>query len=181
MQRHEGGLLDNAPDALVYQRYAPALFAYMYRQTASREDAEDILLEVFLAALERGDFLTASEKEQQAWLWRVARNKVADHYRRFICHPSISLKEVTETIDEDEEMAPEQVALRQEEYARLHTTLKELSPLQQEVLQLRFGHGLTCPEIALVVEKSEGAVRMLLSRTLKQLRSIYTKQEEGTL
>ena len=63
---------------------------------------------------------------------------------------------MTETIDEDEEMAPEQVALRQEEHARLHTTLKELSPLQQEVLQLRFGHDLTCPEIALVVEKSEG-------------------------
>ncbi|GAC1618433.1 MAG: hypothetical protein NVS4B7_10730 [Ktedonobacteraceae bacterium] len=137
-----------------------------------------MLLEVFLAVLERKNFSTIGEKEQQAWLWRVARNKVADHYRRFMRHPSVSLIEAAATIDENEDMAPEQVALKQEEYAHLHTNLKELSDPQQEVLRLRFGHGLTCAEIALVLEKSEGAVRMLLSRTLKLLRILYTKQQE---
>ncbi len=181
MQQHEFILHDDSPGAALYQRYAPGIFAYLYRETSSREDAEDILLEVFLAALERENFLAASEKEQQAWIWRVAHNKVADHFRRFARHPSVSLQQVMETLYGNEDMAPEQVTLKQEEYARLYATVKELSELQQEVLLLRFGHGLSCAEIAPVLEKSEAAVRMLLSRTLKLLRVIYKKQEEGTL
>ena len=175
MQQQGRVLTDGVQAEGLYRRYAPTLFAYLYRQTVSREDAEDLLLEIFLAALERKNFTTLGEKEQMAWLWSVARNKVADHYRRFTRHPSIPLKQVEETLYVNEERAPEQIALRQEEYAQLRTHLRELSEVQREVLQLRFGHGLSCAEIAPVMEKSEGAVRMLLSRTLKLLRTIYKK------
>ena len=59
MQQHEFILHDDSPGAALYRRYAPGIFAYLYRETSSREDAEDILLEVFLAALERENFLAA--------------------------------------------------------------------------------------------------------------------------
>lgn len=52
MQEYEGTLPHDSPDAMLYQRYAPSIFAYLYRQTTSREDAEDLLLEVFLAVRE---------------------------------------------------------------------------------------------------------------------------------
>jgi RNA polymerase sigma-70 factor, ECF subfamily len=173
MQQQERVALNDSSTAILYSRHAPVIFAYLCRHIPSREDAEDILLEVFLAALEHGRLATLSEKEQQAWLWAVARNKVVDHYRRATRHPSVTLKQVEETVFENEELAPEQVTLRHEEYAHLHTTLKELPALQQEVLRLRFGNGLRCAEIAAILEKSEGSVRMLLSRTLKFLRTIY--------
>jgi RNA polymerase sigma-70 factor, ECF subfamily len=173
MQQHERVALNDSPIAVMYQRQAPVIFAYLCRHTSSREDAEDLLLEVFLAALEHRKFPALGEKEQQAWLWAVARNKVVDHYRRSTRHPSMTLKQVAETVYENEELAPEQVTLRHEEYAHLHATLKELPALQQEVLRLRFGNNLRCAEIAAILEKSEGSVRMLLSRTLKLLRTIY--------
>jgi RNA polymerase sigma-70 factor, ECF subfamily len=173
MQQQERVALNDSATATMYSRHAPGIFAYLCRHIPSREDAEDILLEVFLAALEHSRFPTLSEKEQQAWLWAVARNKVVDHYRRATRHPSATLQQVAETVFENEECAPEQVTLRHEEYARLHATLKELPSLQQEVLRLRFGNDLRCAEIAAILEKSEGSVRMLLSRTLKFLRAIY--------
>lgn len=181
MQEYEGTLTDDSPDAVLYQRYAPSIFAYLYRQTTSREDAEDLLLEVFLAVLEQQHFSARGEQEQQVWLWRVTRNKVADYFRRFSRRPSVPLNRVAETIDENDDVAPEQATLKQEEYAQLHSALHELSELQQEVLLLRFGHGLSCAEIAPVLEKSEAAVRMLLSRTLKLLRGVYLKQENRRL
>ena len=175
MQQHERAALNDSPTAVMYRQHAPVIFAYLCRHTSSREDAEDLLLEVFLAALEHGKFPALAEKEQQAWLWTVARNKVVDHYRHLTRHPSVTLKQVVDSVYENDELAPEQVTLRHEEYAQLHATLKELPALQQEVLRLRFGNNLRCSEIATILEKSEGSVRMLLSRTLKLLRTIYEK------
>jgi RNA polymerase sigma-70 factor, ECF subfamily len=179
MQQHDSSLGDDSPGDVLYRQYAPGIFAYLYRELASREEAEDLLLEVFLAALQRKNFLTYAQKDQQAWLWRVAYNKVADHYRHFTRHPSVSLNSIGEAIDENDTFAPESVTLKQEEYAQLHTRLKDLSELQREVLLLRYGHRLSCAEIAIVLGKSEAAVRMFLSRTLKLLRSTYHTQEEG--
>ena len=89
----------------------------------------------------------------------------------------LPLDEIEESAFDDEELAPEQFALRQEEYRRLYTSIQHLSDLQQQVLQMRFVHDLRCAEIAVSLNKSEAAVRMLLSRTLSLLRSIYEKHQ----
>lgn len=163
----------------LYQRYAPTVFAYLLRQVGSREDAEDLLLEVFLAVLKKGSILEHDEQRQRALIWAVARNKVADHYRNLTRHPNVPLLDVEEMLYEREEHEPEQVILRQEEYAQLYRTIKELPEAQREVLQLRFGHGLSCAEIAQALSKSENAVRMMLHRSLKLVRSIYARRRAG--
>jgi RNA polymerase sigma factor (sigma-70 family) len=178
MQQPERTMLDNTPgtrarDAALYQRYAPAMFAYLLKQTASREDAEDLLLEVFLAAMERGNLTDLAEPEQRAWLWAVARHKAADHFRRMTRHPSVNLRLVAETLYEDEALEPEQVLLKHEALTQLTRAIEQLPALQQEVLRLRFGHGLACGDIATILAKKESAVRVLLSRTLKALRARY--------
>jgi RNA polymerase sigma factor (sigma-70 family) len=173
MQQSEPVALDEAPAAALYQRHAPALFAYLLKQTASRPDAEDLLLEVFLAAMERGTLIGLAEQEQRAWLWRVARNKAADYYRRMTRRPSVTLTQVEETLFVDEAQEPEQIVVKQEELKQLAAHIQRLPALQQDVLRLRFGHGLPCAEIATILQKKEGAVRMLLSRSMRLLRSIY--------
>lgn len=169
-------LLAQDARALLYERQAPAILAYFYRQTASWDDAEDLLVEVFLAALESKRFNEISESEQQLWLWKVTRNKAADHFRRFKRYPGLSLDvEVIEAVIEDTALTPEKSLLRQEEYTDLYAALRTLPQAQRDVLELRFGHELSCGEIATILEKTEGAVRMLLSRTLKHLRGLYKK------
>ncbi|GHO91734.1 RNA polymerase subunit sigma [Reticulibacter mediterranei] len=168
-----------ASDAEFYQRYAPAIFAYLLRNVGSREDAEDLLLDVFLAVLEKRQSADVDEQRLATWIWVVARNKVVDHHRRSKHRTHRDLQTVRETLYENDEQAPEQMALKNEAYQRLHTTLRELPAFQRDIILLRFGHGLSCGEIATVFKKSEGAVRMALHRTLKLLRTLYTKNDEG--
>jgi RNA polymerase sigma-70 factor, ECF subfamily len=179
MQHNECMTLDNPSLAVLYQRFAPVLFAFISHKLSSHEDAEDLLLEVFLAALEQTDFARLSTHEQESWLWSVARHKLIDHYRRTARRTGVQLDLVLDDLYERDEYAPEQVTLRREEYAHLRANIEQLPELQQELLRLRFANDLRCAEIATVLQKNEGAVRMLLSRTMKFLRAIYEKEARG--
>ncbi|WP_220204955.1 RNA polymerase sigma factor [Reticulibacter mediterranei] len=174
MQRQGNKGLDDAA-AELYRLHAPSILAYLRMHTSSWEEAEDVLVDVFLAALEKENFGTLRESEQRSWLWRVARNKVIDAFRAAQRRQFQSLEDIAETVYDDDDLAPEQFALRQEEYHQLYASIQNLSALQQQVLRLRFVHELRCAEIATALGKSEAAVRMLLSRTLNLLRSIYEK------
>jgi RNA polymerase sigma factor (sigma-70 family) len=172
---------DNSLVDRLYQHYAPALFGFLCQHAATPEDAEDLLLEVFRRALEQAALDGLAENQQVAWLWRVARNLAIDRYRRSQRHPMLVLEQVAAQLYEDETCSPEESALRQEEdrlrqeeYRRLQALLKSLSPLQQEVLRLRFALDLPSTEIAEVLGKKPSTVRVLLMRTLRYLQTVYT-------
>jgi RNA polymerase sigma factor (sigma-70 family) len=159
---------------MLYDRYAATIFSYLRQHTQTREDAEDILVDIFLAALENEKFAQLAEASQVAWLWRVARNKLIDLYRRSAVRRSVPLEQVAETMFEPENQNPEQVALRLDDIAQVKKILKHLTPLQQEVMQLRFGYNLRTSEIGEIIGKREEAVRTMLSRILNQLRHTYS-------
>jgi RNA polymerase sigma factor (sigma-70 family) len=164
-------------EEVVYQQYAPQIFAYLLRNIPSQQDAEDLLLEVFQIVLEKLPALDEAPR-LVAYLQAVARNKMADYYRRRGKHQLIPLQEVSESAYEREELAPERILLTREQYAHLQQAVSSLPALQQTILRLRFGHALRCGEIAQRLDKSENAVRMMLSRSLKQLRRIHSSYEE---
>lgn len=158
--------------AALYRQHAPVILSYLSRHLSSAEDAEDMLVEVFLAALENPHFIALPEKARLAWLWRVTHNKLVDTYRRAVRRRGVTLESVAEHMADDE-IDPEQFILQQEEYHHLQEHIKRLSPQQQEVLRLRFSQGMRCSEIAAQMGKREGAVKVMLSRTLNLLKSIY--------
>jgi RNA polymerase sigma-70 factor, ECF subfamily len=176
MQHKDADLLESSLYTELYQCHAQRLFAYAYQQTTSREDAEDIVLDVFLSILQNKRFPTFDAKKQEAWLWAITRNKVVDYHRRSTRRQQVSIEWLSEPLYEDEHLAPEQLSLKHEEYVQLYSAMQALPELQQDVLRLRFGHGLKCKEIAPVVEKNEGTVRMILFRALQHLRGIYKDQ-----
>jgi RNA polymerase sigma-70 factor (ECF subfamily) len=162
--------------ALLYNTYAPGMLAFVRMRIPSQEDAEDLVVEVFLAALENAKFAALSQNAKQSWLWRVARNKVIDAYRRAKTRQSVNLDHVADGLFEDELSGPEYSALRQEDYMDLYAHLQSLPALQQEILRLRFGHNLSCGEIASMLGKQENVVRVTLSRSLNLLRQIYRQR-----
>lgn len=99
--------LDRTNLAYLYQQFAPKILDYVYKQVPSFQDAEDILIDVFVAALESSSFSSLAEKEQQAWLWRVARNKVVDCYRRTQRAPRLPLGNIDEQLVKDAFPNPE--------------------------------------------------------------------------
>ncbi len=177
MQGQSLSQLDHSFVAMLYQRHAATILLYVRRRVFSWEDAEDIVLEVFLAALEQENKLSMlADTGQLAWLRRVAHNKAIDHFRRSTVRATLTLDEVADVIYLEDNQAPEQVILLHEEHTVLQRYLAKLPSQQQEILQLRFAAGMRCKEIAALLNKSEGTVRSLLSRTLNILRAIYEKQ-----
>ncbi len=176
MQQQQDTIYEPSDDATLFDRYGQIIFAYVRLHIASREDAEDVTLEVFTSALENDNLAAIAESEQLAWLRRVAHNKLVDSYRRVMRHPVAPLEPFTEILINDEQETPEALLLRREAYEQLHQHVNQLSPIQQQILRLRYGEGLRFAEIAVLVNKREEAVRKLLSRTLTTLRAIYRSQ-----
>ncbi len=160
----------------LFEQHSEKLFTYLRQHTQSREDAEDILVDTFMAALAEAKFAHLSTSQQVAWLWRVARNKVVDVFRKATLRRNVPLEQADETICEEEARDPEQMALRQDEEREIHDLLRTLSELQQEVLLLRFGYDLHCGEIAVILGKREDAVRAMLSRTMNSLRQSHAQR-----
>lgn len=173
-QQRDENEVRTSSNAELYHRYAPIIFAYMLQHAVPREEAEDLTLEVFIAALERNNLAPLPDTEKLAWLRRVAHNKLVDSYRRFNRHPAVTLEHAL--MQNDIRSSPEQLILLQEEYERLYKTLTSLSALQQQVLRLRYGNELSFAEIAIMLNKREVAVRKILSRALATLHTIYDSE-----
>src|SRR5213078_1869551 len=92
--------------ALLYRKYAPGLLTYVRMRVPSPEDAEDLVVEVFVAAIENAKFAALAEKAKQMWLWRVTRNKVIDAYRRAKTRQNVTLEHVADGLFEDEMASP---------------------------------------------------------------------------
>jgi RNA polymerase sigma-70 factor (ECF subfamily) len=161
-----------------YQEHAPQVFTYLRLHLRSKEDAEDLLVEVFLACLESSDFQRLAEPQRRAWLWRVVHHKLIDLYRKgTVRQRVVTMDGLTQEIYYDDDLSPERLMERSEEYRQLHELVKALPHTQQQVLRLRLVHGLRSKEIASRMGKSEQAIRALLSRALNLLRSTYRQQQ----
>jgi RNA polymerase sigma factor (sigma-70 family) len=180
MQQQSRSVEDDSVVSLLYQQHAPVILIYVRRHTPSWEDAEDIVLDVFLTALEQEKLLAQlSDVAQRAWLQRIAHNKVVDLYRRTRGGPRAPFEAVAEWAMDSKELTPEQAALQQETYALLRTYLASLPRAQQEIVRLRFEAGLRCKDIAGLIQKPEGTVRSILSRALNHLRKLYAQEPGG--
>lgn len=136
----KAGAMQDGVDMGLYDRFAATIFAYLYRQVASQQDAEDLLLEVFTAAFGNAALSGLTEERQLAWLRQVARNKVIDRYRHAALRVELPLEHASET--EDGQLTPEEHAIQRESYERLHQSVQQLPVLQQQLIRLRYGNGL---------------------------------------
>jgi RNA polymerase sigma factor (sigma-70 family) len=179
MQQQPADAAQGRVDASLYHQFATTIFTYLLKQVQNEYDAEDLLLEVFLAALSNESLSSLPVQGQLAWLRRVARNKVIDRYRHVALLALLPIEQAMETIDDA--LTPEQHAEQQEKFTHLYQAIAHLPALQRELLRLRYRDGLRFYEIAAALEKHEVTVRKLMVHTLRQLRTIYDQLEGGKL
>src|SRR5215471_129522 len=172
----EGTMQDGGYGTL-YDRFARTIFNYIFQHISHKQDAEDLLVEVFLAAFKNAALLSLPADRQMGWLLHVTRNKLVDRHRHSALSTLVPLELASEV--EDEAPTPEQYAEQQESYERLYSALGQLSALQRELIWLRHTKSLRFCDIACRFKKSEVAVRQMYSRTLQQLRGIYHQTEGG--
>ena len=156
----------------LWRDHARPIFGYLARRVG-RQSAEDLTSEVFVRAARALPQYKERGVPVRAWLFAIARNLVAEFFRRRGATP--------EHLDggdgEREEPAPGpdpgDVVSHGDDLARAMSLLKTLPPAQQEVIDLRFLRELTVAETAQVLGSGEEAVRALTYRALKALRRAY--------
>jgi RNA polymerase sigma-70 factor (ECF subfamily) len=154
----------------LYERYAPRVFRYLYAHLDNRLDAEDLTEEVFLRVWKSLGGYQEQGVPFLAFLFRVARNALIDHYRR-------SGKNLAETPIEDMQLrepgvGPVEAVTALLEHQQLRAMLEELREDYRTVLVLRFLSELSPEETARAMGRSAGAVRVLQHRALAALRSM---------
>jgi RNA polymerase sigma factor (sigma-70 family) len=169
----DSSIAESARFADFYQRYASSILAYVRGYNIQPEDAEDLLIDVFMVALQNPEIWEVSQSRTLAWLKRVAHNKMVDYFRKKTHRHFTNLEQMVEQLYEDNEEEPEYIIVQHENYAQLHAHLATLSLEQQHILRLRFALGLRTREIAAQLKISDAAVRMQISRALKLLRNAY--------
>lgn len=170
--RASGG--DPGAFGLLYDRHVAAIYRYVYYRVRDDAEAEDLTSEVFMRALRA---MPRYEPRQAflAWLYRIARNAVIDRARRG--GRQVSFEDALEHPSVDQVVVPDAELLAHAESDALRRALKLLTPLQQEIIVLRFLEGYSTQEIARLVGKREGTVRGIQFRAIGALRQLIPSRE----
>jgi RNA polymerase sigma-70 factor, ECF subfamily len=105
----------------------------------------------------------------RAWLYRIARNLIIDHYRTQDGRVDTSLDAVENISSGSDQPGP--IVERRLTLELIQAALFTIDPAQQEVIRLRFISGLSLAEVALTVDKTVSAVKSLQHRGLAALRT----------
>ena len=164
------GVRRGDPDALseVYRVLSGPLTAYLRSQVRDAPLAEDLATETFLKLVRGCRRLEGGPFQIRSWLYRVAQRNVIDHLRARSRRPD---EELTDLPPEEltAEGDPAVTVEGWDTLDRIRQALEQLSPDQAEVLRLRLIAGLSAPEAAIVINKTEGAVRALQHRGVATL------------
>ena len=165
---------DGAAFGRLYQRYVDDVYAYVQLRVRNAALAEDLTQDVFMNAF-RGMSRFRWQGSLAPWLMRIAHNRVANHWRAMGRRPEqVGLPE-----DDPEDPRPElagddariqRLLARPVGPAEIERALSRLTELQQQVIALRFGAGLTLMETADVMERTQNAIKNLQHNALVGLR-----------
>jgi RNA polymerase sigma-70 factor (ECF subfamily) len=154
--------------AEIYDRYAGSIYAYLYHVLGDAAQAEDLTGEVFLRLLQALRTGRAPRDRLKGWLYQVAHNLAMDWFRRQKKGPSAPLSEDLAADDGQPSDIVEDGQVRQE----LRAGIQRLTPDQQQVILLRFAEEFPAAEVARLMGKSEGAVKILQHRAVSRLRKL---------
>lgn len=160
---------DRAAFGVLYRRYVERVYGYCFYLLGDHHDAEDVTERTFVAALGALERYRDEGATFRAWLFRIAHNELANALRARQRHRSTPLEAVAEPRATEDPAGMLTVA---EEARGLRLALERLPVDRRQVVVLRFVDGLSAREIGAVLGRSEGAVRVLQHRALRQLAEI---------
>lgn len=150
----------------LYDRYFNKIYNFIYLKVYSREEAEDLTSEVFFKALNKIEtFNPETWTSFQAWIYRIAHNRVVDHYRTK--KESTSIEEIIDFKASKEDI-PEELfnKMKLEEVVKFMDSLKKE---HKDVLIMRIWDNLSYREIAEITGLSESNCKKIVSRNLVKI------------
>lgn len=158
----------------LFDQYIDKIYRFIFLKVSSPEIAEDLCSETFLRGWKAFRNQNSNLKNQKkidnppAFLYQIARNLVIDHYREKGKAQIVSA-EHTRIIDPRIDL--EERAYLNSDFEQVRTALVNIKENYQDVIIYRYLDGLSVPEIAKILNKSEEAIRVMLHRALKALKN----------
>ena len=149
----------------LYERYRQPLYRYCLARSSSPHEAEDLVSEVFLKAMESLNRYHDQGLPFVAFLYRVARNAAIDRTRKAKGAAVFDL-----TIDARSSVDVEGDAARASDVDVVLGALRKIKPEYREVILLRFVEGYSAADVAKLLDKAEKAIWNLQQRGLERLR-----------
>ncbi|MBI5669484.1 MAG: sigma-70 family RNA polymerase sigma factor [Chloroflexi bacterium] len=156
-----------------YERYFSPLYHYAHLKLGNRDQAQDIVSEVFVKLIESLGRPSAPRENLRGWLFSVARHQISRTYGE---RPQLPLDDVEDWMSATDSN-PELFLSETIPLERVRHALRMLTADHQEVLILRFGQRLSMKETADIMGKSVSAIKSLQFRALDTLRLILTEPE----
>lgn len=167
---------DAAAFAELYDDYSPRVRRFLRHQVGDADVAEELLQRTFVKMIEALPRYRSRGLPFGAWVFRIARNTVIDHRRTN--HPGLPLESAIDRASDAGD--PVLAAERDDDRMRLRDALDDLPIDQREVLVWRFFAELSPAETAVLMGRSNGAVRVLQHRALVALRAILEASGQAT-
>jgi RNA polymerase sigma-70 factor (ECF subfamily) len=155
---------DHGAFTQIYERYAPAIYRYIYYRIGEAEVAEDLQSEVFLRMLEGIERYEDRGWPISAWLYRIAHDRTVDIMRRRRTRRHVPLETWSGMYE-----GPEAALSDQIEYEEIDAMLNHLTDDQRLVITLRFKGEMSIQEVASRLGRTEGSVKALQHRGLQSL------------
>ena len=162
-----------------YDLYVDQIYRFIYFKVGNKEEAEDLSSAVFLkiwSYLQENNIIDS--KTLRSLLYKIARNIIIDHYRKINQRENVSLDKTMEQgglIDVKQDIA--QRAEVMSDLMVIETKLPELKEEYREVIIMRYINELSIKEIAEILDKSKGNVRVLIYRALSTLKELMNQDE----
>lgn len=170
---------ETAGIAGLYDLYADRLYRYLLLRVGNTDVAADLTTELFLRVIQHiGAFRLNRDRPAasvSAWLYRIAANLAAGHFRKQHHTTTVSLEE--DWLSTTALPGPEPAVEQREELAHLAQAIAALSEDQRLVISGKFGEGMSAAEIATWLGKTEGAVKSLQHRALRTLARLLRGTE----
>jgi RNA polymerase sigma-70 factor (ECF subfamily) len=157
----------------IYNLYFKKIYKFIFYRVGHKETAEDLAEDVFLKAYAKISSLE-NPKTFEGWLYQISRNRVIDYYREKKI--TVALEDVENTLEYESNILD--VLNLQDDQKVFLKLLRELPTEQQIVIKLKFLEHLENPQIAELLHKSEGAIRVIQHRAIAKLQLLFKDQLE---
>ncbi|BCX15819.1 MAG: ECF subfamily RNA polymerase sigma factor [Candidatus Parcubacteria bacterium] len=161
---------------LIYDKYQPSIFRFIYLKVGHREEAEDLTHQTFLSAWQSIGEFQQRNLPISSWLYRIARNKVIDYYRTR--KMTLELEKNDQESEENLATNPFESLSQKMSLEIVEKALRLLPPHYQDVLIMRFVEEMSYKEISQVIGKSQGLIRVIQFRALKKIKKIIEENEK---
>ncbi len=150
---------------VLYDCYLDKIYRFIYYKIWNKETAEDITSDVFHKAFQKIDSYDPTKGTFSAWIYRIARNSVIDHYRT--AKKTVDIEDAFDLGEEDRTIDEHDTLLT---LGKVREFLELLSARQREIITLRVWEELSYREIAERIGGTEDSAKMAFSRAMKELR-----------